>query len=188
MNAVARLLFLFLIVIPLVSWFFVKPVRVVAPNSDLLVCEPRFICLEQVHSKDIAAELYESAYASVAQKLGEFEKKPVFIFCSTSYCNDYFGLGKRSAITFGSLGTVIGSNAWKQHYVEHELIHYQQYQNLGYLGVLTMPTWLKEGMAYSISTDPRNILGSPWQEHRARFTKEFSNYDKSSVWQKVSDE
>ena len=40
---------------------------------------------------------------------------------------------------------------------------------LGNLAVATKPRWLIEGMAYSLSGDPRRPLAQPFDAWRARF-------------------
>ena len=185
MNVAVRFFVLIFFVSPFLAWFIVKPIRVVAPNTDLLHCDPSFICTEGKTNHSMANDLYAQSIKSLALKLGEPDSQPKVIFCSTRLCDEYFGLGKRSAITFGTFGTVVSSRSWKQYYVEHELVHYLQYENLGYVKVLLMPSWLKEGMAYSISSDPRQKLKSPWQEYRIEFESIFG--DSEDIWHSISE-
>ncbi|MBC8932715.1 hypothetical protein IAI15_40655, partial [Escherichia coli] len=45
----------------------------------------------------------------------------------------------------------------------------RQAEVLGNLAVATKPRWLIEGMAYSLSDDPRHPLAEPFESWRTRF-------------------
>lgn len=105
------------------------------------------------------------------KEIGLFENEPRIIFCSTWQYAGKFGLGKRSAVTFGSYGTAISPRAWKPYYVRHELIHQLQAQELGVIICFLLPSWLIEGMAYSLSQVPRAPLNQPWEDYRTRFAE-----------------
>jgi hypothetical protein len=49
------------------------------------------------------------------------------------------------------------------------MIHAWQADRLGTLGLWRLPEWLREGMAYAWSQDPRPALTEPFQSYRARF-------------------
>jgi hypothetical protein len=104
------------------------------------------------------------------------------VFCSTQACADSFGLGDRSAVTVGTVGTVIGPHAWAPHYVRHELIRQLQAERLGVMSLLLKPSWFVEGMAYALSDDPRPTLTEPWQGYRARFKSWHSTIGTADIW------
>jgi len=45
-----------------------------------------------------------------------------------------------------------------------------------------MPSWLMEGMAYSLSEDPRARLAEPWQRYRDEFNTWLSTVDRKNMW------
>jgi hypothetical protein len=108
--------------------------------------------------------------------------QPWVVFCAQAACAEQFGLGTRSAVTVGTVGTVIGPKAWQPYYVRHELIHQLQAEQLGSVLLLLKPTWLIEGMAYALSDDPRPQLVEPWQAHRARF---LAWYAHAALWDRA---
>jgi hypothetical protein len=179
---VLRAAFWLLLVVPLVAWFVVKPVRVVAPTTVGLHCVNPWVCVEAPDTFPQAQALYDESLSFVNQHVGRIEGLPRVVFCSTQACADQFGLGARSAVTVGTVGTVIGPRAWQAHYVRHELIHHLQGQKWGVLRRLFMPSWLVEGMAYSLSEDPRPQLAEPWQNDRSQFNQWLGQVGPENLW------
>lgn len=182
MKTAFRWAFLLLVVVPCVAWFVVRPVRVVAPSVLGMYCVSAAICVENRDKLPEATSLYREALSFVGRSVGPITGEPLVVFCSTRTCAEGFGLGARSAVTVGTLGTVIGPEAWKPHYVRHELIHHLQGQQFGVLRGLFMPSWLMEGMAYSLSEDPRSRLAEPWQRYRDEFNTWLSTVDRKNMW------
>jgi hypothetical protein len=165
-----RLALLVFIVVPALAWAVVRPVRVLLPRVGTTVtCVDASICVDDPERTDDAKAVYAEAVTFVSRRFGAVEGEPKVVFCSTQVCADHFGLGKRSAVTLGTLGTVVGPRAWKSYYVRHELIHYEQFKHLGLLRVLRSPSWLVEGMAYGLSEDPRKPLAEPFESWRKEF-------------------
>ena len=181
-NRAIRIIFLLFFVTPIVAWFLVKPVRVIAPEIMDIKCFDGGVCLDNVGNYEVAKKLRLEAIEYLNEKVGSFKVAPKVIFCSTSECSGKFGLGKRSAVTFATYGSVIGPRAWKPYYVRHELIHQLQGQELGVLKCLFLPAWLVEGMAYSLSQDPRVTLNEPWEGYRTQFAKWLASIANSSMW------
>lgn len=77
-------------------------------------------------------------------------------------------MGKRAAAAIGDLGLIVAPRGWTAFYLTHEMIHYRQAESFDNLAMLTKPSWLIEGMAYSMSGDPRS-LGDPFEEWRTQF-------------------
>ena len=171
------------VTIPLVAWFAVKPVRVLAPELAGVSCLSASICIDNTDRLQEAAGLYAEGMSFVPGALGAIEGKPRLIFCASQACADSFGLGARSAVTLATFGTVIGPRAWKPYYVRHELIHYLQAERLGALSLLLKPSWFVEGMAYTLSQDPRAPLAEPFESHRKRFLAWHAALAKQTVWQ-----
>lgn len=172
-----------LVAVPLVAWFAVKPVRMFAPELAGVSCVSASVCIDDATRLPEAASLYAEGMAFVPGALGGIEGKPRMIFCASQACADSFGLGARSAVTVGTLGTVIGPRAWKPFYVRHELIHYAQAGQLGTLRLLFKPQWFVEGMAYALSQDPRAPLAGPFEGYRGRFLAWYGGVGKQSLWQ-----
>ena len=126
------------------------------------------ICLDDEAKFLDATKLYEDAYHFVDTAMGPFQKRPRVVFCSTPDCFQSFGF-KSTAGDLGRWGIVIGPRGWSDYYLRHEMIHHRQAEELGALASIRDPQWFIEGMAYSLSDDPRRPLSEPWQKFRARF-------------------
>lgn len=186
MKLALRIAFLLLVVVPLVAWFIVKPVRVIAPTVLGMHCASESICVEASDKLPQATSLYNESLLFVGKTVGPIQGAPLVVFCSTQKCADQFGLGARSAVTVGTIGTVIGPHAWKAYYVRHELIHHLQGQQFGVLRRILMPSWLIEGMAYSLSEDSRAQLAEPWQRYRDQFNKWLAKVGRENMWNAAS--
>jgi hypothetical protein len=176
-------LLVMVVTIPLVAWFAVKPVRVLAPELAGVNCPSASICVDDASRLQEAAGLYAEGMSFVPVALGAIEGNPRVIFCASQACADSFGLGVRSAVTLATFGTVIGPRAWKPYYIRHELIHYLQAERLGALSLLFKPSWFVEGMAYTLSQDPRAPLTEPFESYRKKFLAWHGSLAKQTVWQ-----
>lgn len=182
LPSLKRLALLLLVVVPIVSWFVVKPMRVVAPTFQGMTCVSKLVCVEDPEDGKSATKLYDEAYKFVSDEIVALQGKPRLLFCSTDECADKFGLGARAALTVGKFGTIIGPRAWKPYLVRHEMIHYAQCEQLGTLKVIRLPTWFVEGMAYAWSGDPRNPLPQPHEDHRSAFESWYEDVDSRVFW------
>ena len=180
-------LLVMLAVVPLITWFAVKPVRVVEPRLAGVHCVSATVCIDDLARVEEAAGLYAEAMAFVPDVLGSFKGMPRVIFCATQACADAFGLGARAAVTLGTWGTVIAPRAWAPHFVRHELIHYAQAERIGTLRLLFKPQWFVEGMAYALSQDPREPLTEPFESQRRRFRAWYAAVGKQGLWQVARD-
>jgi len=176
-------LFVTLAVIPLIAWFVVKPVRVLVPEFSGVSCLSASVCVDDGARFDEASGLHAQGLAFVSKEVGQVQGRPRVIFCASQACADSFGLGTRSAVTLGTLGTVVGPGAWKPYYIRHEFIHYAQAEQLGVLSLLLKPQWFVEGMAYALSQDPRAPLAEPFESHRKKFLSWYGAIEKRAVWQ-----
>lgn len=182
MKFALRMVFLLLLVVPLTAWFLVKPVRVLVPAWVGMHCVSQSVCVDVVERAPEALGFYNEALSFVDSQVGTVQGQPLVVFCATDHCADVFGLGDRSAVTLGTVGTVIGPKAWKAYYVRHELIHHLQGQRFGVLRRIFMPSWLIEGMAYALSEDPRETLAEPWQRYRSEFRQWLSRVGNGNMW------
>lgn len=167
---------------PLVSWFVVKPVRVVAPTLVNVTCPRPTLCVDDPTRLDEASALYTEAEAFVSANVEQIGRSPKLVFCSTEQCAQSFGLGRRAAVSVGTLGIVVGPRAWHDYLVRHEMIHYVQGRRLNVLRLLFMPKWFVEGMAYAMSGDPRVPLPEPFEGWREEFRAWHGRIDANALW------
>ena len=171
-----------LFAIPLAGWALVKQVRTVAPELEGLACAER-VCVDDVSRHAEALALYRDAAQFVGSSLGPIERLPRAVFCATRECSEKFGATRAHAYTVGTFAIVIGERAWRPFYVRHELIHHLQNERLGSLrNWLFMPIWFREGMAYSLSEDPRRPLPEPLQGYRASFDAWLQKVGRAQLW------
>lgn len=183
-HVLTRLLFVALLAAPIAAWVFIKPVRVVVPEWNGISCVSDVICTDDPSRYVVASNLYESARQFVEAAVGPMERKPRVVFCSTEGCFQSFGLGRRSAATIGTVAIVVSPRAWHPHYLHHEMFHHIQNERLGSLKAwIVSPEWFIEGMAYSLSKDPRPVLGEPWQHDRTQFEDWFRQIGKDRLWE-----
>jgi len=167
---------------PVAAWAFVKPVRVLAPQLEGLECEGR-VCVDDPARRAKATALYGDAVASVQARFGAMETTPRAIFCSTRECAEKFGMGRRNAYNVGLVALVIGDRGWYPFFVRHELIHHVQNERLGSFRMwLFKPVWFREGMAYSLSGDPRRPLAEPLEGHRSEFEAWYKQVGPERLW------
>jgi hypothetical protein len=114
------------------------------------------------------------------------KQNPHVIFCSTQECFESFGFKKAAAMSVSSLGIVISPRGWDGHFVRHEMIHHRQAEELGLLSGILKPEWLIEGMAYSLSFDPRMQLADQWQNDRIKFEAWYQKIGKKQLWKQAS--
>jgi len=168
--------------LPLAAWAFVKPVRVLAPQLEGLECVGQ-VCVDDPARRAQATALYRDAVNFVQTRIGAMETTPRAIFCSTRACSEKFGLGRRSAYTVGLVAMVIGDRGWYPFYVRHELIHHLQNERLGSVrNSFFKPVWFREGMAYSLSGDPRRPLVDPLEGYRSAFEAWYRRVGPERLW------
>lgn len=159
-----------LVIVPVATFAFYKPVRILLPEAFGINCYQN-VCVDDSAQRDAAVALLNTAKENLRTQHGLNINDPKIIFCNTGKCQSTFGLGKKAGFTFGAFGIVIAPRGWKEYYVAHELIHYWQADNFGSLVLLNGWPWLIEGMAYSLSNDPRKELHEPFETYRHKFSK-----------------
>lgn len=181
-----RLLLIHLLCSTLVACATYKPGKILAPHLvEGITCTSAEICIEDVSRIREATGLYQSALQFVDSAAGPFEKPPRAVFCSTEACFRSFGFNKASAHAVGKSGIVISPRGWTSYYLRHEMIHYLQAEQLGVLKQWLGPEWFIEGMAYSLSDDPRQPLSHPWQQYRSEFDAWYQTVGKENLWHKA---
>jgi hypothetical protein len=172
-----------LLVTPLATWAFFKPVRVLAPTLAGVQCPTDGICLDDLARLEEATELKDEAVAFVQGKFGPMNKVPRIVFCSTQPCAKAFGFTSEGAYNVGTSGAVISPRGWKPYFVRHELIHHIQNEHLGILHAwLLTPAWFREGMAYSLSEDPRHPLPKNLEDYRVQFESWYGGIQPAALW------
>ena len=170
-----------LVLVLLVAAFaFVKPVRIIAPGFFGLECFDE-LCTDQPEKLEQIRSLYRSSFTDVEQKLGYAPEPRRIVFCGTVECYEKFGSGESTASTIANAGIVVGPGGWQSYYVQHELIHHWQAYKLGVIERWFGPKWLMEGMAYSLSDDPRTTLVEPNQTYRASFEEWYENIGSEDI-------
>lgn len=173
---------LVVLAVPLAAWAFVKPVRALAPQLAGLDCEGR-VCVDDPARRAQATAMYRNAVAFVQTRVGDMETTPRAVFCSTRACSEKFGLGHRNAYNVGLAALVIGYRGWYPFFVRHELIHHLQIERLGSVRMwLFKPIWFREGMAYSLSKDPRRPLVQPLEGYRSEFETWYQQIGPERLW------
>ena len=171
-----------LLITPVAAWSFYKPVRVLAPELNNMVCLDDQICIEEPIRNEEAQTLYIKAFDYVNNTVSKIGKKPRALFCSTDACYASFGFQPPAkAKTVGNFGIVISPKGWTEIFLRHEMIHHLQIERLGAVSFWRAPDWLKEGMAYSLSNDTRD-LKQPWSDYREKFENWYMNIEKKELW------
>jgi len=166
------------------AWALFEPIRVLAPKLVADVsCPTATVCIDDIVRYKEAADLYNDTLHFVESSVASVKTPPRVVFCTTESCFQSFGFDKASAGTVGTYGIVISPRGWRQHYLCHEMIHHIQFERLGIYKQWRSPEWFKEGMAYSLSGDPRQVLAEPWQQYRARFEDWYRAVGKSKLWE-----
>lgn len=150
-----------------------KPTKIVYPQVTGVTCVETWLCTDNLDRVAEARALYEKALQNVEVKLSKFVNRPKVVFCSSQTCFSDFGFKKPAAASIAGFGIVVAPRGWTQYYVEHEMIHQWQSENFGFITMLMTPEWLKEGMAYSVSDDPREQLDEPFHSFRQEYETKF---------------
>ena len=145
-------------------------------------CRAQSVCTDDPRRLAEASALYEGAVEFLASSVAPLEGKPLVVFCAAPSCYSFTGLDGSAAKTVGKFVVVISPRGWKPYFVRHELIHRLQGERLGVVGMFGRPEWFIEGMAYSLSQDPRAELPEPYQSDRAKFLVWYAAVGKQGMW------
>ena len=169
--------------LPVAAWASFKPIRVLAPELFGLHCTNHGVCVDDPNRLTEAVALKTEAVIFVSTRVGAIENVPRTVFCSTAACAKAFGFTNQGAYNVGTAGLVIGPRGWHPYFVRHELIHHLQNERLGTLNAwLFKPNWFLEGMAYSLSEDPRRPLPQPLETWRRDFEAWYPAVGIQRVW------
>ena len=172
---------------PPAAWAFMKPLRVLAPQWAGVQCFGGGVCTDDPSRLAEAMALKSEAVEFVRTRVSPIDDVPRMIFCSSSACEASFGLKGNASYNVGTSGLVLAMRGWHSHFVRHELIHHVQAERLGAFRMwLTTPQWLIEGMAYSLSNDPRRPLSEPWEGYRAEYERWVSQIPREELWARAN--
>lgn len=174
---------------PLSAWAFYKPVRALTPRLVGLTCLRSRICLDDPSYVTEAARRFDDALEFVDSTISRIKDPPRIIFCTTDSCYRTFGPDKPTAHST-PFGIIISPRGWKPPYIRHEMIHHLQKERLalwkfGPIERWRSPDWFIEGMAYSLSKDPRSVLAEPYQSYRSHFDEWYRAVGKEHLWEKA---
>lgn len=150
---------------------FYKPLRVLTPETFGLTCITDVLWVEDISTRAEATRLRDDALRFVAENVGPIDQPPRLLFCSSEDSFARFGNPAVSALYFWGLNTLlINEKGWQDYILRHELIHHWQNEQFGAVQGSRLPRWYIEGMAYSVSQDPRDPLPrTDIQAWRAQF-------------------
>lgn len=171
--------------VPLTVLALVTPSRVLETFKDVS-CVGSVICTDDMSRYNDALELYNGALRFLSVSLTPLQKKPLIVFCATEACYHSFGFSGSKGQSVGSFCIVISPRGWNPYIVRHEMIHQLQHQELGLLKLYREPTWFIEGMAYSLSEDPRPELPPPYQQFRNQFQAWHALKGHNDLWSDAS--
>ena len=176
-----------LLAAPFATWALWKPIRALAPELAGVKCYAGDVCTDDPSKVAEAASLRREALQFVERKVGRFKATPRMIFCTTPRCEKSFGFTGNAAYSFGSASLVVSARGWQSYYIRHELIHCVQVERIGGFRMLFhTPTWLIEGMAYSMSEDPRRPLREPWESYRKEYELWAIQASPETLWQRAA--
>lgn len=169
--------------LPVVIWGAFKPIRVLAPQLAGVQCTVGNICIDDLTKLDQVLALRDESVSFVESRIGKLMEVPRYVFCSSNECAKTFGFASNAAYHVGTFGIVIGPRGWQPHFARHELIHHLQMEKIGSLhALLFTPTWFIEGMAYSLSEDPREPLPQPLETWRTQFVRWYPSVRSQDFW------
>lgn len=181
-----RLVLVAVLASPFAAWAFIKPLRVLAPQWAGVQCYAGDVCTDDPSRVGEAVALKSAAVQFVNLKVGPIERVPRMILCSSTACESSFGFRGGASYNVGTSGLVVARRGWQPHFLRHELIHHIQGERLGALRLwLITPEWLIEGMAYSLSEDPRRPLSEPWESFRAQYETWASQVPREELWSRA---
>ena len=167
--------------VPVAAFALARPALTLATVGGLS-CRAEFVCTDDPHRLAQAAALYDGAVEFLSSSVAPLAGKPLVVFCSKPSCYLFTGEAGSAAKTIGKFIVVISPRGWEPYFVRHELIHRLQSEKLGVIGMYRKPEWFIEGMAYSLSQDPRAQLLEPYQSDRAQFQAWYATVGKERMW------
>jgi len=146
-----------------------KPIRVLWPELVGLRRTIGDVYVDDNRGGLEEGRLLDASIEDMNRKGFYFKKLPRILFCTDQRTYELLGFKESAARTIDGLAIVLGPRGSQSFYLKHELIHYWQHENLCWSYTRHYPAWFVEGMAYSLSDDPRHPIAQPWESYRTRF-------------------
>ena len=173
------------VLVPLVAVAYTMPDRVARLVAGVS-CVQRIVCVDDSSRISEAEKRCTERHCRfVSSSVGPLSKKHLIIFCSTESCYQAFGFSNAAAKSVGRFAIVISPQEWKPYIVRHEIIHRLQAQELGVIRMYLELEWFIEGMAYSLSEDPRTPLAEPFESFRSRFASWNRARGNENLWEET---
>ena len=170
-----------MIALPALAFAIARPAKVLQEVGGL-ACKAQTVCTDEASRLEEASALYSSAIEFLASSVSPLQGRPLVVFCSTWQCYSFAGQDGSAAKTVGKFIIVVSPRGWTPYFLRHELIHRLQGEKLGVVGMYGKPEWFIEGMAYSLSQDPRPRLAEPFESDRAHFRAWYARVGKEGLW------
>ncbi len=173
------------VITPFAAWAIYKPTRVLLPEFGPVSCVSDILCTDDLARLEEMEALYGQGLRRVQERLGRLDEQPRGIFCTLRPCSKFFGNAAPAAFNVGTVGFVINPNGLTNYFVAHEMIHHIQNDRIGSARAMLKPAWWREGMAYSMSGDPRRpIPGDGTLEgYRVRFEAWLEQVGEDRLWE-----
>lgn len=173
---IIRLSILFILSLPVTLWWLVKPVRLLIPSANNVICQAD-VCVDDEAALPMAEELYLASVKQMTAHGIHHNTSAKFVYCRSKACYASFGGGNERAMSYPYLGTIIAPESWQLYISTHEMVHWAQFKHLGAINTLTMPDWLIEGMAYQFSGAPESDIPEHYQSMLERYRQWASGAD-----------
>ncbi|WP_136678731.1 hypothetical protein [Neptunomonas sp. XY-337] len=167
------------------AWYFYKPIRLLAPSFNDVVCFNHYICAENPASIKVAARLYAKAADILQESIAKFDTPPKVIFCETSACVKRFGFNDDdNARTVGSIAILVGPKGWQAKELVHMMVHYSVNSRLGEWHDSAVPLWFTEGLAYRLTqTGGGDVSMAASKNYQIQFERWYKTVEPSRFWE-----
>ena len=142
--------------------WFAPPLRMVGANLFGMTCS-QSLCVETPDDLDVALALVTAAKADVSAQVGLQVPDLKIVMCRTADCYRRFGGGAERAMSYPYLGMIVAGRSWQDYIIRHELVHWLQFEHFGAFETMSLPLWLREGMAYELSGAPEWDVPTPFK-------------------------
>jgi hypothetical protein len=96
------------------------------------------------------------AREQLARYYGDVTTAPEFFFCSSEACFQSFGGTTQGGMTYGHYASLLSPRGRSMPIVAHEWSHAEFNSRLGFWAWLHTPQWFDDGLAVTVSEEPRH--------------------------------
>jgi hypothetical protein len=170
-----------ILLLTVIAYLVYRPLRSLVPELVGMTKISDNVYVDDVSKASDAIELANDSIKELAKDVIVIERPPRMLFCYREKTFRSFGFRESAARSIGGIAVVLSPRAIYGYFLKHELIHYWQSRNLGFLCERYYPQWIIEGMAYSMSNDPRHPLNEPWETYRRQFETWYKDIDENHL-------